>query len=348
MAFTRNRCRRALRAGTLLCLAAALPSQPATREQSIQLGRIFRGAGTQREFVAQLERFGIRAEARVEIGWFAAAERRYLGVELAPTAAQIRSLPAAGFTAWQQGWSAIAEFERRRLAPGPDDLSGYGGAAAREPFLLVTRELVAATDAQDLQRRVGARVVDGYLSLLYVPRAGQGATMYGLPMQEILALDAMHFVRWRSRFLSWVEVHTPGQSQVRRFAHASDEEFAQLLTEARDRHGSHDIARAFARAAERTGIEWEPPLFAAGKTAAVVRAVRTPSPAAVAGLAPGDRITRIEQDQVKEWSDAIFWIGAYAPGSEVLLTVVGAQTPMPRRVVFTVGPNPPAKGRRGT
>jgi hypothetical protein len=167
-----------------------------------------------------------------------------------------------------------------------------------------------------------------------VPRGGQGPTWYGLPVGEIEGLDDREFLVWRERFLRWIEIHTPGQSQVAKLARLPPEEFERAWAESKDRHGAHDIERALARFAARTGIQLRRPEFVAGNRRPVVAAIADGSPARRAGLDAGDRILSVEGSPVAEWDELLFLVGAWADGSSLQLEVAGEAAPAPRAIIL--------------
>jgi putative serine protease PepD len=76
----------------------------------------------------------------------------------------------------------------------------------------------------------------------------------------------------------------------------------------------------------------------ANQDGAQIAAVQAGSPAAQAGLAVGDVVTKVGDARVEDFSDLVARIGSYAPGQQVTLTVGsgGAQ----RAVTVTLGSQP--------
>ncbi|MCW2718549.1 trypsin-like peptidase domain-containing protein, partial [Pseudonocardia sp.] len=105
-----------------------------------------------------------------------------------------------------------------------------------------------------------------------------------------------------------------------------------------------DQAQRVAQELMATGTATKPVLGVQGNAAATttagaqIAAVTPGSPAAQAGLAAGDVITKVGNDTVQDFADLIARIGAAAPGSRVALTVTnGGAT---RTVQVTLGSTP--------
>jgi putative serine protease PepD len=72
-----------------------------------------------------------------------------------------------------------------------------------------------------------------------------------------------------------------------------------------------------------------------GTAGATIASVAAGSPAAQAGIAAGDVVTRVDNTEVGTFADLIARIGSYAPGDQVTLTVTsGGAT---RTVQVTLG-----------
>ena len=69
-----------------------------------------------------------------------------------------------------------------------------------------------------------------------------------------------------------------------------------------------------------------------------IAAVQPGSPAAQAGLAAGDVVTKVGDARVEDFSDLVARIGSYAPGQQVSLTVGSGSSP--RTVQVTLGSRP--------
>jgi putative serine protease PepD len=84
----------------------------------------------------------------------------------------------------------------------------------------------------------------------------------------------------------------------------------------------------------------------ANQDGAQIAAVQAGSPAAQAGLAVGDVVTKVGDARVEDFSDLVARIGSYAPGQQVTLTVGngGAQ----RTVNVTLGSRPDQAASTGT
>ena len=84
----------------------------------------------------------------------------------------------------------------------------------------------------------------------------------------------------------------------------------------------------------------------ADQSGARIAAVQQGSPAAQAGLAVGDVITKVGDARVEDFSDLVARIGSYAPGQQVALTVGsgGAE----RTVNVTLGSRPDQAASTGT
>lgn len=285
------------------------------------LGMQFFRCGGRGAFLEELRKVRTPFAARVEIGWVTPGDGRYVGTHLSRTPRQIEAMSDAAFVQWRRSWSVVGELEHRRFHPLPDELRGYGGPEARERVLHNLRLLMAAKDRDAFLASVEDRIENGYLSVLFPPKGGQGPTWYGFSVGEVAALDERGFRTWRQRFLRWVETHTPGQSRVRLFGTATDAAFEQLYNESKDRQGRHDIRRAFASLRERTGIRLRYPRFAEGRTAAVVASVAPGSEAARCGLTEGDTVLAVEGARVPDWDDFTYHLGAYRPDSIVALQV---------------------------
>ena len=85
----------------------------------------------------------------------------------------------------------------------------------------------------------------------------------------------------------------------------------------------------------------------AEQSGARVAAVQDGSPAAAAGLAVGDVITKVGVARVEDFSDLVARIGSYAPGQQVTLTVEGAGGAT-RPVQVTLGSRPDQAASTGT
>ena len=84
---------------------------------------------------------------------------------------------------------------------------------------------------------------------------------------------------------------------------------------------------------------------AAGADGARIAAVQPGSPAAQAGLATGDVVTKVGDARVEDFSDLVARIGSYAPGQQVTLTVSGGGE---RTVQVTLGSRPDQAASTGT
>jgi hypothetical protein len=231
------------------------------------------------------------------------------------------------FESWRQGWTVIDEAESRRFHPLDDELRGYGGPEARARVLQNLRLLMTAADKGAFLESTEGRLKNGYLSVLFPPRGGQGPTWYGFSVAQVATLSDEEFVAWRRRFLRWVETHTPGQSRVRLFGTATDEEFEQLYRDSKAKHGRHDTGRAIKRFFARTGIRLEYPRYAEERILAVVASTKPESAGARSGLQPGETVIAVEGNSVREWFDLPYLIGAYRPDSILrvqVLTKTGA------------------------
>lgn len=96
-----------------------------------------------------------------------------------------------------------------------------------------------------------------------------------------------------------------------------------------------DQARRVAQEILDTGVATKPVLGVQGSGAAAgsptgagggatIQAVTPGSPAAAAGLAPGDTVVRVGDARVADFTDLVARIGTHAPGDTVTLTVRGA------------------------
>lgn len=285
----------------------------------VALGKEFFGALGRRAFLKALR--GSEAGGRIEIAWVVPAEGRYLGCLLSRTRAEIERMSDEDFVQWRGSWSVQKELAWRRFHPLPGEIRGYGDAKTRARVLETTRLLIGAESKNDFLAKVAGRIRNGYLSILFVPRGGQGPTWYGFPAGQVEALSEPEFQKWRERFLRWIEIHTPGQSRVTEFATASDEDFEKEYLESKRRHGSHDIGRALRKLEKRLGIRLEYPRYGTTATAAVIAGLAGSSVASEEGLRAGDRVLRVEGLAVPEWNDFIYQLGAHGPGSTLKLGV---------------------------
>lgn len=151
-------------------------------------------------------------------------------------------------------------------------------------------------------------------------------------MRGFEALDPEAIQVRRRRILPRIGVHMPRESLVARFAQAREAEFERMRRDPEERRGSTLVERALRRGTERTSVGVRAPRFAAGATAAIVASVAPDTPAAAAGFAPGDRIVRIEEDDVAGWDECLFLLGTWRPGSVVRVSVrtAGAAEPVAR------------------
>jgi putative serine protease PepD len=105
-----------------------------------------------------------------------------------------------------------------------------------------------------------------------------------------------------------------------------------------------DQARRVAQEIMETGTATKPVLGVQGSIGAgsddgaPIAGVQPGSPAAAAGLRPGDVVTQVGEDHVADFADLMARIGSHAPGEQVALTVTngGAQ----RTVQVTLGSQP--------
>ena len=72
------------------------------------------------------------------------------------------------------------------------------------------------------------------------------------------------------------------------------------------------------------------------------------SPAAQAGLAVGDVVTKVGDARVEDFSDLVARIGSYAPGQQVALIVTGSNGGAERTVTVTLGSRPDQAASTGT
>lgn len=114
-----------------------------------------------------------------------------------------------------------------------------------------------------------------------------------------------------------------------------------------------DQAKRVAQEIMDTGTATKPVLGVqgGGTTAATgsgarIAAVQDGSPAAQAGLATGEVVTKVGDAGVEDFSDLVARIGSYAPGQQVALTVAGAGAP--RTVEVTLGSRPDRAATTGT
>lgn len=102
-----------------------------------------------------------------------------------------------------------------------------------------------------------------------------------------------------------------------------------------------DQARRVAQEIMATGAATKPVLGVAGdprsstRSGAQLASVQGGSPAAAAGLAAGDVVTKVGDAKVDDFSDLIARVGGNAPGDEVTLTLADGRT-----VVVTLGSQP--------
>jgi len=107
-----------------------------------------------------------------------------------------------------------------------------------------------------------------------------------------------------------------------------------------------DQARRVAQEIMANGVATKPLLGVQGNAAntsedgAQIAAVQPNSPAASAGLAAGDLVTKVGDATVDNFSDLIARIGSYAPGQQVALTVTGQGGGNQRTVNVTLGSQP--------
>ncbi|MEJ3654471.1 trypsin-like peptidase domain-containing protein [Actinomycetes bacterium KLBMP 9759] len=104
-----------------------------------------------------------------------------------------------------------------------------------------------------------------------------------------------------------------------------------------------DQARRIAQEIMDTGTATKPVLGVTGRstssgTGAQVAAVQAGSPAAQAGLAAGDVITKVGDATIENFADLIARIGSYAPGQQISLTIGSGSTT--RTVQVTLGSQP--------
>ncbi|MEW6746941.1 MAG: prenyltransferase/squalene oxidase repeat-containing protein [Planctomycetota bacterium] len=291
----------------------------------LELGREFFEGRSHESFLEKLAESPVNDDARIELGWIVPSEGRYLGVFLSRTPRELKAMTEEEFESYRREWSAAKEAEWRRFRPAPGEIRGYGTAEERAVLLQTTRDLLEARGREEFLQRVRDRVQKGYLSLVFVPKGGQGATWYGFSFDEVEALTEEQFQTWRTRFLRWIEIHTPGQSRVTLFATMSDEDFEEEYAASKDRDGPFDVKRAMQQFRVRTQLELRYPRFKERETAAVVEAVAPGSPASREGLETGDRILRVEGVDVPEWDDFIFQVCAWRPGSVLELAVASPQ-----------------------
>jgi putative serine protease PepD len=115
-----------------------------------------------------------------------------------------------------------------------------------------------------------------------------------------------------------------------------------------------DQARRVAQEIMQNGTATKPVLGVQGgdtsssadQSGARIAAVQSGSPAAQAGLAVGDVVTKVGDARVEDFSDLVARIGSYAPGQQVTLTVGsgGAE----RTVSVTLGSRPDQAASTGT
>jgi putative serine protease PepD len=84
----------------------------------------------------------------------------------------------------------------------------------------------------------------------------------------------------------------------------------------------------------------------AAESGARIAAVQAGSPAAQAGLAVGDVVTKVGDARVEDFSDLIARIGSYAPGQQVTLTVGSGGAD--RQIQVTLGSRPDQAASTGT
>ena len=187
----------------------------------LALGSTFFGGAKREAFLEKLD--ANPAKERIEIGWILAKDGRYVGVLLSRTKAQIEKMSDAEFTSWRTSWTVQGELEWRRFRPLPTEIRGYGGVKARAPGLENTRRLMAASSKRDFLESVKARIKNAYISILFVPKGGQGPTMYSFSTTKLAALSEAQFGTWRRRCAqrkgrSRCRVPAKSRSRLKQFA----------------------------------------------------------------------------------------------------------------------------------
>ena len=95
------------------------------------------------------------------------------------------------------------------------------------------------------------------------------------------------------------------------------------------------------------GVQGGDSQSSADQSGARIAAVQAGSPAAQAGLAVGDVVTKVGDARVEDFSDLVARIGSYAPGQQVTLTVAG-NAGADRTVTVTLGSRPDQAASTGT
>jgi len=316
----------------------------AVMKKRAELGGVLFHCANKAAFLEAQARLFPKADAGefVAIGWFVPGENRYVGPTCGRTTADVTAMTDEEFDAWRKGWNMGAERALARISPPPS----RSGGKVNTRFVF-TRALVLAKDKAGFLKRVEEEVKKGekfritYMQKCDMVKQKYNSHMYSLSLPNIGALTDGEFLTWRARFLRWVELHEPGQSNVPQFAKLGGMQFEAYIAKCRT-VGTSMFAvgmmkMGIARLDGWCGIGLEFPDYAAGEVEAVVKTVRKGTPAEAAGLKPGHIILEVEGADIEEWDDLAYTLASFQPGSKVKLVVETDPEKAPEDMFYTVG-----------
>jgi hypothetical protein len=289
---------------------------PAELRHRFVLGNCFFTSTSRTAFLKAQDK--LETDELIQIGWYEPKNKRFVGPPFSRTRSDIEKMTDQEFDNYRATWNEHTERTMSRyFAPGRKLRE------ATKVELANMRALRTSENREALLKRVAGEGA-AYAVVAHLEKVGTGMHHYAIPLNEVRGLTEEEYQRWRQRFLLWIEVHTPGQSRVTWMARLTDEAFHRELIEHRRKFRSvtfqHEKWQA--RFFERWGFKIEKPSADKnGSARVIVSEIRSGSPAADIGLQPGDQISRVEGQVLREWQDLPFILQSFQPRTKLRMDI---------------------------
>jgi len=314
-------------------------------EKSLKLGKSLFTAKNKRDFLKSVHEIApdLGDDNRIQIGWVVPKELRYLGMRFGRTIAEIKVMSEKAFDNYRKNWTIKGELDHWRFTP---NLVEAGGGRTQDGFVNGKLLAHAATQKElfdNLPKSKSKNTTSLFISFSQkcdMYKAKRHPHSYGLPLSDISILSPKGFQRWQKHFFQWIELHNPGQSNVKLFARLSDEDFTRRLAQVRDSKGlGHGLMvysmRGFAK---QTGLGLAKPNYTNKNIQPKLEKVTKNSTADNAGLKPGMTIIKVEDISVPEWDDFIFAFAGFQPGSMIKLEILNHGANVTEKKFLTIPP----------
>ncbi len=310
------------------------------QQQRVRLGHALFTVADREAFMAQAADILPDApETEVAaFGWVALPDQRYVGPAATFMLSEIDAMPDEDFATWRSSWTRVSARDRQRLTPrGQDE-----GDTRYE----VSRIIVLAQDQQEFAEQIAPHQDGGGdLTMAYIQNCNTttddpfdypGPHMYALSGNDILALSEDDFLIWRSRFVYWIRLHAPGQSDVHGMVSYPQDQFHAAVCAARDNMLSYMLLdEALSLFTQNYGIEiMTPDITDPDGLSPIIGSVTADSAADRAGLQEGDVVLSVEGEPTAEWDEFISLISTYQAGSQISVVVTRAQEDEPVELLY--------------